>query len=229
MTTEGDKHGPQDVMSLVVATGHDFVTGTLLEAAKKAQAILQDAGHEVLTCYGPNATCSSLFMALFEHKQKGKRFALASISAHGSNKGLLEPGGGLLFDPTGCELLADSILLLQACLEKGHFPETCIQGKRAARACIGFHPKLAVPRPRWWAKLLGRATAKRARSDFLECIVTPVRALIRGAHTERATRDGAKAWGKAATAFVRKDKRIAAVFEVNARCLDIWGSRTATL
>lgn len=217
--------------AIVVASCGDHAARYLLPAAREAVAILQKAGYIVKPFLDGKDECAGIYTHLMESCRSGRTPLIGFLSAHGSDEGLHERRGGPCFiDRNVCKLMEGSVLLVQACLQTGKFPETCTTTDKPLRAIVGYQPKLFVPpRQKWWDRLFGHAQAQSARTAYDQCILLSLKSLLRGASVREARLKAASAWDKAATSFVRADKRLAVVYEANARSIKAWGDLSARL
>lgn len=222
----GKKHTE---VALVVATGHDRATKQMSTVAKQAERILETAGYQTLAYYEEEATCTAIFVKLFELRNSGSVVKTGFLAAHGSEKGLHNRKGNILIDSIVCEQLSGAILVVASCLHGGELPKRCVNNTNSIKACIGFKGKLWMPIPKWWSKLLDLSSAKKALDEFKNCILHPMSCLLSKRSVWDSTKEAKKMWSKKASCLRKKDKRIAWIFEVNCMNQNFWGQGSARL
>ncbi len=217
--------------ALVLATAHDYQTRFCRATADPARALLAHRGFAVLPHLDHLATAAHVRTELPSRRSEhGWRFRKAYCCAHGSDRGLHDGLGGLALDLHACGEFEEAIVILNACMGSGLFPDRAVALGRDApsspgpvRAVIYYRDRLRIPLPELFARC-----SPDAEDLFRSLLVYPVFLLLQGLTVEVTVTTLRRRWF-----FLAQDGRqhrfFQAVCRWNGEHLDFSGAKTACL
>lgn len=214
-------------LAVVVSTNHDKPTKFCHAAAIEAKQLLEQAGFEVKCFYGPDAVAENLYVYLTGLKNSAKYVCIGYFVAHGSNSHLLGYDKLPLLDHRTGELMASSILVMNACLKDGLLPTAATSPhKPHAEACIGYSPSLRTI-PNFDKNSMTRLNQLlnacgfdgETSKNYRRCLVAPLDSLLRGENVEQAIAFTKDTW----------DALLGPLFCHNVKSLRFWGNGSSSL
>ena len=207
--------------ALVLATSHDAPTQFVRRFADEIVAVLKASGFDVVECLDANANYRSAYVApLMHRKTKGLPFKVGYLSAHGSDEGLHDGGGGLLFEVQACSAFRRATVVMVSCLATGAFPIRATTIKRDGGPCIqyviGYKNRCAVPSPKLWGR-----RSKAAKNLYGDTIRLHIQWVLSGLSVPEIATKIQQKW-EANVADAGVDELLAHVMAVNAQRIRYW-------